>query len=106
MIFNSSSCLSFRLFSGYGKTFQHLNIRVGEHSDVSPLTGKNSKAKTTTAIKDHMLFCDHIVSLEDFKILARSNSEFHFKIKESLLISRDKPELNRNERSLPLYLFD
>ena len=29
-----------------------------------------------------------------------------FKIKESLLISRDKPELNRNEKSLPLCLFD
>ena len=53
-----------------------------------------------------MLFCDHIVSLDDFKILASSNSEFHPKIKEGLLISRDKPELNRNEKSLPLYLFD
>ena len=90
----------------YGETCQHLNIRVGEHSGVSPLTGKKSKTKKTTAIKDHMLFCDHVVSLEDFKILASSNSEFHLKIKESLLISRDKPELNRNEKSLPLYLFD
>ena len=55
-----------------------------------------SKAKTTTAIKDHMLLCDHVVSLEDFKILASSNSEFHLKIKESLLIVSDKLELNRN----------
>ena len=53
-----------------------------------------------------MLFCDHIVSLEDFKIMASSVSEFHLKIKESLLTARDKPELNRNEKSLPLYLFD
>ena len=90
----------------YGETCRHLNIRVGEHSGVSPLTGKKLKAKTTTAIKDHMLFCGHLVSLEGFKILASSNSEFHLKIKESLLISRDKPELNRNEKSLPLYLFD
>ena len=88
------------------ETCRHLNIRVGEHSGVSPLTGKKSKTKKTTAIKDHMLFCDHVVSLEDFKILASSNSEFHLKIKESLLISRDKPELNRNEKSFPLYLFD
>ena len=51
----------------YGETCRHLNIRVGEHSGVSPLSGKKSKAKTTTAIKDHMLFCDHVVSLEDFK---------------------------------------
>ena len=90
----------------YGETCRHLNIRVGEHSGVSPLTAKKSKAKTTTAIKNHMLFYDHVVCLEDFKILASSNSEFHLKIKESLLISRDKPELNRNEKFLPLYLFD
>ena len=47
-----------------------------------------------------------IVSLKDFKILASNNSKFHLKIKESLLIARDKPELNRNKKSLPLYLFD
>ena len=90
----------------YGETCRHLNIRVGEHSGVSPLTGKRSKAMITTAIKDHVLICGHVVFLEDFKILASSNSEFHLKIKESLLISRDKPELNRNEKPLPLYLFD
>ena len=52
-----------------------------------------------------MLFCDHAVSLEFFKILASSNSEFYFKNKESLLVSLDKPELNRNGKSSPLYLF-
>ena len=39
----------------YGETCRDLSIRVGEHSGVWPLTGKKSKAKTTTAIKDHML---------------------------------------------------
>ena len=76
------------------------------HSVVSTLTRKKSKAKLSTVIKDHMLFCDHAVSLEDFKILASSKSEFHLKIKESLLILCDKTELNRNEKYLPLYLFD
>ena len=51
-----------------------------------------------------MLFCDHVVSLKDFKIMASINSEFHLKIKEILLITCDKPELNSNEKSLPLYL--
>ena len=90
----------------HGKTCRHLNFRFREHSGVLPLTGKKLKSKTTTAVKDHMLFCDHVVFLEDFKILASSNSEFDFKIKQSLLISRDKPELNGNEKSLPLYLLD
>ena len=92
--------------TSYGKTFRHLNIRGGEHADISSLTRITSKAKTTTAIKDHMLFYDHEVSLNDFKILVSSNSEFHLQIKESLLISHDKPELNKNETFLPIYLFD
>ena len=92
--------------TSYGKTFWHLNIRGGEHADISSLTRITSKAKTTTAIKDHMLFYDHEVSLNDFKILVSSNSEFHLQIKESLLISHDKPELNKNETFLPIYLLD
>ena len=83
-----------------------MNIRVGEHSGVSILTGKKSKTKTITAIKDHILFCDHTVYLEFSKILASSNSEFHLTIKESFLIPRGKPELDRSEKSSPLYLFD
>ena len=37
--------------SYYGETCQHLNIRVGEHSSVSHLTVKWSKAKTTTPLQ-------------------------------------------------------
>ena len=50
--------------------------------------------------------CDQPVSFDDFKVLASSNSELHLKIKESILISRDQPILNKDEASLPLYLFD
>ena len=53
-----------------------------------------------------MFLCEHVVFPKDFEILASSYSEFHLKIKESLLIARDKPELNRNEKPLPFYLFD
>ena len=53
-----------------------------------------------------MLFYDHVVSIDDFKILATSESDFHVKVKESLLIFRDEHILNKNETSLPLYLFD
>ena len=53
-----------------------------------------------------MLMCDQPVSFDDFKVLASSNSEFHLKIKESLLTLRDQPILNKNEASLTLYLFD
>ena len=77
-------------------------FRVGEHSGVSPLTGKKSKSKKSAAVKDHMLFCDHIVSIDDFKIWQPLTQISML----SLLISRDEPILNKNETSLPLYLFD
>ena len=52
------------------------------------------------------MICDQPVSFDDFKMLASSNSEFHLQIKESLLISRNQPVLNKNEASLLLRLFD
>ena len=79
----------------YNKTGQHLSIRVGKHSFVSPSTGKKSKSRNSTTIKYHMLFCDHILFIDDFKILATSYSDFHVKFKESLLISTGEPILNK-----------
>ena len=51
----------------YGEICRHLSVRVGEHFGISPLTGKKSKSKKSIAVKDHMLFCDHIVSIDDFR---------------------------------------
>ena len=53
-----------------------------------------------------MLICDQPISFDDFKVLISSNSEFHLKIKKSLLISREQTALDKNEASLPLHLFD
>ena len=50
--------------------------------------------------------CDQPVSFDNFKVLASSKSEFHLKIKECILISLDQYIENKNEASLPLYLFD
>ena len=89
-----------------GETCCHFKVRAGEHSGISPLKNKRCKSKKSTAVKDHMLMCDQPVSFDKFKVLASSNSEFHLKIKESLLILHDQPVLNKNEASLPLHLFD
>ena len=105
--FNLCSNLVLKLQCGrcnasyYGETCQHSNVRVGEHLGVSLSSGKKLKAKGTTALKDRMLFRNYVVSVGGFNNLARSNSEFHPKIKEGLLIWHDKPELNRNLKSLP-----
>ena len=53
-----------------------------------------------------MLICDQQVSFGYSKVLASSNSEFHLKTKESLLILPDQPILNKNEASQSLHLFD
>ena len=41
--------------TSYSDTCQHLSVRVREHSDVSPLTGKKSKCKNSSAVKDHIV---------------------------------------------------
>ena len=57
-------------------------------------------------MKDHVLFCDHIVYSDDFKILATSDSDSHVKVNESLLISRDEPILKMKRHYLFTYLID
>ena len=59
-----------------------------------------------SAIKDHLLFCNHTPDFEDFSILATNNNDFKVTLMESLLINRDHPPLNKNKQSLSLELFD
>ena len=91
--------------SCYGECVRHLNVRIGEHIGVSPLTRKKVKPKGS-AVSDHLLLCKHSPSFENFSVLTKENKKFLLQLKESLLIMKDKPSLNRNIRSTPLYLFD
>ena len=87
--------------SYYGKSIKHLDIRSGEHIGVSPLTGKKVKPVSNSAVHDHLLHCNYLPSFDNFSILAHENKTFLLEIKESLLIARDKPLLNRNISSAP-----
>ena len=49
---------------------------------------------------------NHLPSFDNFSVLAHENRNNLSEIKGSLLIMRDKPSLNRNINSTPLYLFD
>ena len=84
---------------------RHLNVRIGEHISISPLTRKQVNPKNNS-VADHLLLCNHSASYDDFSILTRDNSKFLLELKESLLILRDKPSLNRNITSTSLHLFD
>ena len=83
----------------------HLNVKIGEHIGISPITKKQVKPKNIS-VADHLLFCNHSASYDDFNILVRQNKTFLLELKERLLIMIDKPSLNKNITSAPLYLFD
>ena len=84
---------------------RHLNVRIGKHIGISPLTRKQVKPNNSS-VANHLLLCNHSTSDDDFSILTRENKKFLLELKESLLIMRDKPSLNRNITSAPLHLFD
>ena len=74
--------------------------------DLSPLNGKKVKPSNNSAICDHILYCNFLPSFDKSSVLAPANKKHLLKIKETLLIMRDKPLLNRNINSAPLYLLD
>ena len=55
----------------YGETDRHLKVRSGEHSGISPSTFKKVKPSAKSSIRDHLLFCNHEPSFDDFTILAQ-----------------------------------
>ena len=91
--------------SYYVEWVRNLNIRISQHIGISQITKIQVKPKNSSAA-DHLLFCNHSTSYDDFNILTRNNNKFLLELKESLLIMRDKPFLNRNITSALLYLLD
>ena len=90
----------------YGKTYRHVFTRAAEHMGISNLTGKPVKSVKGSAVSDHLLQCDCTIGFDHFDILVSDNNSFRLLIKESLLIKRDKPVLNRTVKSFPLKLLD
>ena len=92
----SCSCCS---ATYYSETERNLFVRASEHLGITPLTQKLVKNPKKSAIMDHILLEDHDAAYHDFSI------QFKLHLKESLMIKRDKPELNRNIYTHPLELF-
>ena len=92
--------------SYYGESIKDLDIRSGEHIGVSPFTGKKIKPSNNSGICDHLLQCNCLPSFDNFIVLTHENKKYLLEIKESLLIMKAKPSLNRNINSAPLYIFD
>ena len=99
--FQCSSCNA----TCYGKTKHQFKVRVSEHMGVSARTGKNIKSTKNSAVRDHMLVCNNIVSFENFSLLANGTNDFRTKLQETFLIHRDGPQLSKISQSGPLILF-
>ena len=69
------------------------------------LTQKRVKNPKKFAIMDHILLEGHNATYDDFSIFILESNQFKLQLKESPLIKRDKPELNRNIDTYPLELF-
>ncbi len=92
----------------YGKSKRHYQTRVCEHLGISNLTGKRVSDPQVTAVSEHIESCNELSerpSLDSFSIISSASCDFYVKIKETLLVARDNPQLNRNVSSLPLKLF-
>ena len=57
---------------------------------------KKVKPSNNSAISDDLLHCNVLHSFDNFGVIAHENKNYLLEIKESLLIMRDKPSLNRN----------
>ena len=49
-----------------------------------------------SSVANHLLFCNHSAFYDNFSILTRENKKYLLELKQSRLIMRDKPSLNRN----------
>ena len=78
-------------------------VRNLAHMKISPLPKKKVRLKHSV-VSDHLLLCNHSPSFESFSALNKENKKFVLELKQSLLVIRDKPALNRSIRSAPLHI--
>ena len=77
-----------------------------EHMGISNLTGKRLKHVKQSAVSDHLLKCNCSIEFDHFDILASIVKKFRVVIKETFLIKRDQPQLNKTTKLFPLKLFN
>ena len=81
-----------------------------EHLGISILTGKkytfNGNNNNNTTVLNHINCNTCNASIDNFRIIGSAKNDFTLCLKESLLIQLNKYDLNKNVKSMPLYLFD
>ena len=87
-----------------GLAERHTYVRWCDHLGVSWRSGQPIVG-VQTEIKSHIATCKTSCDFDNFKVLTGDSDVMRLKIKESLLIKKDGPNLNKNVYSTPLYLF-
>ena len=66
--------------------FTDIFLPEQQNMGISHLTEKRVKNIKKSAVSDHRLQCDCVISFDDFDVLASDTNNFGLLIKESLLI--------------------
>ena len=90
----------------YGECVRHLPLKCGEHAGISPLANRRIQPRKDSSVRHHLLNFNYSGTIEYFSVLCHENKKCTLKLKESLIIMRDRPSMNRNIRSTFFYLFE
>ena len=92
-----------------GKTKRHYLVRMFEHLGISLTTGNkyrfNPNNNNNTAVLNHINCNNCEASLDNFRIIGSARNDYTLCLKESLIIQLYKFDLNKNVKSMPLFLF-
>ena len=89
-----------------GCTKRYWEKRLEEHTHVSALTGKPLHGAQVFAPMQHVKSGCHVhVKRENFQIIGFEKDRYLLQLKESIIISSTRPQLNGNVTSVPLCLF-
>ena len=91
--------------SYYGERDRHLRVRAGENIGLLPLTFKKCKPSKKVQFVTICYFVIMTPPFEEVSVVAKASFKFSLEIKNSLLIKKDTPNLNKNTASVELFLF-
>ena len=66
---------------------------------------RNQIVGVSTEVKEHIKKCEANITIGNLNIISQDDNLLNLKIKESLYIKKDLPNLNKNVFCTPLYLF-
>ena len=89
-----------------GKTKRYWEKRLEEHLSISALYGKPMKCFKMWPPKEHDVKCSSSISRDCFNIIGGDQNDFILRLKESLMIYQQHPNLNIQSESTKLFLFN